>query len=227
MKNKIAWFTLGFAVLLCVAATTPIDRLRLMSDADGGNHNLTNVNTFNPTTVNAAVLIVSGTSSNSVQVNGTNGAMILGINPTNNAVTIGNGGLQPAGVPAGANFIGGVTVITNLARTIQTNFISGLLYTNFTPTAQFVSYEANVDVAASAGSNAGASLSLIDPSEGYTVFTSVSQGGETTSALSIVRTFHFTLSGFVPSGAYYVFTNQCTGGNALTFISGTGRLTQF
>lgn len=251
MKNKIAWFTIGVAVLLCIAATTPIDRLRLTSDADGGNHAVTNVNTFSVTTVNAVNLSLSGPILGTVQTNTGaikasefvgDGSKLTGIVAATGAIASTNGfgtntTFNSTGPPAitanppsgsqGSNYMGGITVITNLARTIQTNFISGLPYTNFTPTSQFVSYKFIATVAASAGDNAIASLSLIDPSEGYTVFTSISDGGETTTALSIARVVHFTVSGFVPSGAYYTFTNQCTGANTGTFVSGSGRLTQF
>lgn len=281
MKNITSLVTLS-VLLLCLTADAAFYQFNVFTTNGWTLGRLDTTNMPNPiTTMTVGTIIVNGTSSNSFQLNGTNGQAIIGINPTNNTVTlfgtgvgfggnsnaltnnetrqvvfagtgsnsvsivstsgvaffrsnptnssitIGNGDLQPAGVPAGANFIGGVTVITNLARTIQTNFISGLPYTNFTPTSQFVSYKFIATVAASAGDNAIASLSLIDPSEGYTVFTSISDGGETTTALSIARVVHFTVSGFVPSGAYYTFTNQCTGANTGTFVSGSGRLTQF
>lgn len=77
-------------------------------------------------TLNAAFFNVIGTVSNSFQVNGTNGAMILGVNPTNNTVTISGGGTS--------NYLGGVTVINQLAAPMGTNYTSYAAGTAYTLT---------------------------------------------------------------------------------------------
>lgn len=64
MKNRIQYFLLGLLVVFVIAAATPISFLKLMSDADGNQHSITNL-------ASISVDAIEGDATNQFAVGGT------------------------------------------------------------------------------------------------------------------------------------------------------------
>jgi hypothetical protein len=113
-----------------------------------------------------------------------------------------------------------VAVLTNITTSVllQTNFISGQLYTNNYGTPLLVNALANNTVAAVNGDSELAIYVIASPANGG-VTNYVSYG--TTIGVTIAMTYTNVLSAFVPTNAIYYFTNLSSGaGNSATVSAG-------
>lgn len=132
---------------------------------------------------------------------------------------------EPYTVAGDAIYNGNLATATNLASTninfglfpIQTNFISGQLYTN--GYRRPVQVQANVGITTAAVTgDAGMALWIISGvGRGTTNYESIS----TTVAVSLAMSYTNQLGGFIPTNAIYTFTNISSGaGNSATLIGG-------
>ncbi len=110
----------------------------------------------------------------------------------------------------------------------DSNFVSGVAYTNASGRAEFVSCCVVITVAAVNG--AGLMGLIVDTAGGvnFNVFNSSSIAGETTAvAITIPRNIYGTLCAHIPIGASYVFTNLSSGAGNIPVFTGRRTLTQY
>ncbi len=112
------------------------------------------------------------------------------------------------------------------APTLTTsNFVSGTFYTNSSGKMEVVSVGINFVLAATSGN---VSFALGVDAAGGVTLVHVAEEQIGTSALTVSHSEVHYLTGWIPSGGVYCFTNGCVGsGNSAAFVSNTGRLTQF
>lgn len=142
---------------------------------------------------------------------------------TNNTVTVSgsvviNGNTTVNSTLSANTIIIGAPTNTPSFTLVATNFISGQVYNNLTGRPLFVNASVNWTTAAVSGS---AAMQLRVTGTGA----STNSVGEATSpAQTFTAPFTNTLSGFVPAGGTFVFTNVSSGsGNSAVMLSGSGQ----
>jgi hypothetical protein len=105
------------------------------------------------------------------------------------------------------------------------NFVSGVWYTNASGRAQAVSAPVNIILAAVIGT---ASIQLQVDAAGGVSGTKVGEITIGTTGLTLSGSYFYSIVGFIPTGASYVWTNLSSGaGNSAAPVSASGRLIQY
>ncbi len=240
MKTITSIFTLAL-LLLCLSVDAAFYQFnRWTTNLDGTLQNgATITNLANPIAlINATTLTLSNPlrgdqvqfapgANITLTTNGSGGVTIVGSSSgssTNGNFT--NATFYSTGPPAvtitggTSNWLGGITVATNIATILQTNFISGKLYTNATGRNQTV--YSSVFLTCSAA-NGAANMLIQEDFTGNTTVATVASCVVGTTVTSIADNYIFQVTADVVPGGVYCFTNTSTGsGNATSLQSGTG-----
>lgn len=164
------------------------------------------------------------------KLTGANGFQILNYaglwsyNGIASVLTLTNDYLLYTGNFQASNFMGNGAGLTNLAGPVitYTNWVVNQYYTNTSGRSWLVKADQKYTTAASSAGTYGFQL-LYDPTGGKTWQTNA-DGVNVVPAVGVAITFANTLSGAVPAGACFVWTNLSTAG---TVILQTGQRMQF
>ncbi len=126
----------------------------------------------------------------------------------------------------GGSFTGNGSGLTNIAGTsVQTNWISGQLYTNTSGGDWYVRALATWTTA---GVTGDAEMDLKVGAQGAALSRLSGAGTSTTVAVTLSQSYSNELGGFINSGQMFAFTNSSSGaGNVSSLVTGTGQRKQF
>lgn len=237
--------------LLGIGTTTPVGRLSIYDPSFGGANDILSFGSlFNGTvaigrgaTFDFNNALVYGSSANTVINSPSAGTLFfeqtqntpmgqfmpskgLAVSTSFSPVDPGAGGISAAAnIISAVGFVGNLNTATNIGGTfLQTNWISGQVYTNDQKSDIWV----QCSVSMATASVAGACRVSLQSGVNIAGLAHLSGVGGQTIVGSLAETETNWLGGFVASGNVFTFTNNVTGvGNSALIISGTGQRKTF